>query len=125
MSQGISYAMAAQLVDNDIETALASVPAPMSWIGDTVVDNGDTTSTVYDKVYCDYYESSGISVTYSVQAVLIQSHYVATWVRCDPTGRFTPESGAYSFYGDGTANIITNRELRLVLDGYFEIAYST
>ena len=124
-SQGISYSMAAQMIDNDIEAALASIPAPMSWIGDTAVDNGDTTSTVYGKVYCNYYDPSGMSVTYSVQAVLIQSHYGSTWVRCDPTGRFTPGSGVYSFYGDCTANIITNRQLRLVLDGYFEIAYST
>ena len=53
-----------------------------------------------------------------------QSHYGATWISVEYT-QINPGSGNYNFYGTCSATIISTRELRLVLDGYWEIATTT
>lgn len=124
VSKGITYSQAEEILDQAIDAAIASIPAPMSWEGDTYVNNGDSTHTIYGRVFVNYLDDSGMSVTYSVQAALVKSNYGSTWVSCNENGTYVPGSGAYTFYGSCTASIITTRQLRLVLDGYFEISFS-
>lgn len=123
-TNNISFEEAEQQVDSDIEEALAKIPSTLSWIGDTTVSNGDTTYTVYGRVTQKYEDASGMTVTYQVQAVLIKSVYGSTWASCNSTGTTVPGSGGYTFSGSCEASIISNRQLRMTLTGYFEVSTS-
>lgn len=123
-SKNITYEQAEKIVDSDIAEAKSSMPNTLAWQGDTMHDNGDTTTTVYGRVYADYQHPSGMSLRYSVQAVLLRTHYGAQWISCNSSGTIIPGSGRYTFSGNCTASIIATRQLRLVVEGYFEIASS-
>lgn len=123
-SKNITYEQAEKIVDSEIAEAKSSMPSTFAWQGDTMHDNGDTTTTVYGRVYSDYQHPSGMKLRYSVQAVLIRTHYGAQWASCNSTGTIIPGSGQYTFSGNCTASIISNTQLRLVAEGYFEIAQS-
>ncbi len=123
-TNSMTYEAAEEEIDSAIVSSIAALPAPMSWYGDTVVGNGDNTSTVYGRVSATFVDASGMSATYKVQAIQIKSHYGATWSSCNENGTFTPGSGSYTLIGSCTASVISTRNLRMVLDGYFEISKS-
>lgn len=120
-SKGISYKDAEKIIDKCISDAVAQIPQPNAWEPDTSIDNGDTTDTVYGRVYGQFKHTSGLKISYSMQAIQITSNYGGTWVSCSSPGKVYPGSGEYTFNGSCTGSIINTTTLRVVLEGVFEV----
>lgn len=132
--EGITYSEAEAIVDQKVDAAIAALPAttvdagnamvsPSSWIGDTTVTNKDGTFTIYGRVSSIYTHTSGLKALYYTQAVAVASHYGKTWADCTSVGNAEPYgSGNFQFIGTCSANLISTTQIRLVLNGYFQIA---
>lgn len=122
LHNGISYEEAEASLDENIENALAALPFPADWESHQTVPNGDSTWTDYGRVVKIYTHKSGLQAIYSVNAVLVGSHYGANWVECDSTGVARAYgSGEYTFDGTCTARITTTTTILMSMEGVFEI----
>lgn len=97
-------------------------PLAFGWQGDTVLDNGDTTETIFGRVSCVYRDDMGHEVEYTVQAVVISAAYGRNWSECSGEGsvRFLGDADTV-FVGDCTGRIISGTRLRMTLDGYIQV----
>ncbi|MGM9537608.1 MAG: hypothetical protein ACI3VN_04680 [Candidatus Onthomonas sp.] len=92
------------------------------WLGDTIVENGDTTRTIHGRVRGVYTDGEGNTVWYTVQASVVASAYGRTWTDCSAEGSFFVEGNADTiFIGDCGAQIISGTRLRMTLDGYLQV----
>lgn len=135
---GITYAEAEQLTDANISAAIDALPTnpgpstnlgprdsgirPATWQGDYTVTNPGGTFAIYGRVYAIYTHASGLKAIYEVQAVALASHYGKNWAECSPAGTARPYgSGAFTFDGNCTANLVSTTQLRMTISGYFSI----
>lgn len=123
--EGITYAEAEAIVDENIAKAKASLPAPISWENDTIVTNPNGTFTLYGRVFAIYRHESSLMAKYEVQAVMVASHYGRSWAECSSTGRASPYgNGYFDFEGDCSAWMISTTDIRMTLSGSFDIEES-
>lgn len=122
--EGITYSEAEAQLDAKLAEAYGNLVSPFSWVGDTSVDNGDTTRTVYGRIKKTFTYKSKFEANCVVNAVMISSNYGSNWVDCNSTGTVSPGSGNYDFIGQCTARIISTSQVRLALDGYFQVETS-
>lgn len=120
-TEGITYVEAEAKVDADMEAALASLPAPLSWEQDSTVDKGSGVYWNYGRVISTFTHATGLTVSFSVQAIMLRTQYGTNWVSCSSTGTYYPGSGNFTFHGGVTASLISTTQLRMVLDGYIQI----
>lgn len=116
LHQNMSYAEAEAELDSKI-AAMQNIPTPLEWEPNKPsIDNGDTTYSVYGRVFKVYTDPAGFKVYYSVEAVKLTSNYGDNWVE------ILPESVYCTPYGNGvfkledkkvTAVLVSRLELRL------------
>ncbi len=127
-AEGITYEEAAQIVDAEIQAALAALGGtamPLGWTGDTTIDNGDTTYTIYGTVYDNNYHPSGMQAYFYADAVKLYHHYGSQFISTGQTGAWASGFGQYTLTPGSSVSatiINSNSQIRLALNASYEVA---